>query len=157
MTLPLTYAAIRQHPPLSRLYAERLQADGIVTAQEVAGMQVGRSYCCVLHCGSWLLQLHERERDWVMQLRADALLWSVTLPAKAMRCRPHLHLHAQPAALPRQLHTCACCWAQADQVCCCRQPWRLSTLRSTPSSRLEPSGRHCRSGCTAPGRATLCW
>ena len=40
VTLPLTYAAIRQHPPLKQLYAERLQAAGIVTLQEVAAMQV---------------------------------------------------------------------------------------------------------------------
>ena len=45
VTLPLTYAAIREHPPLSRLYAERLQAGGIVTAEEVADMQVSRCAC----------------------------------------------------------------------------------------------------------------
>lgn len=34
-TLPLTYAAIAQHPPVAHIYAQQLQAEGVVSAAEV--------------------------------------------------------------------------------------------------------------------------
>jgi 2-oxoglutarate dehydrogenase complex dehydrogenase (E1) component-like enzyme len=36
VTLPLTYARIAAHPPVLDLYAARLQAEGVVTADQLA-------------------------------------------------------------------------------------------------------------------------
>jgi 2-oxoglutarate dehydrogenase E1 component len=40
-TQPLMYAAIRQHPPVASLYAERLVAEGVVTAPDVKALEDG--------------------------------------------------------------------------------------------------------------------
>ncbi len=38
-TQPLMYAAIKQHPSVVKLYADRLIADGVITAEQFAGME----------------------------------------------------------------------------------------------------------------------
>ncbi len=35
LTLPLTYAAIREHPPVLQQYAEELVQDGLVTKEQL--------------------------------------------------------------------------------------------------------------------------
>ena len=46
-TMPLTYRAIAIHPRVLQLYSERLQAAGVVTAQEVDDWQTAAHDQCV--------------------------------------------------------------------------------------------------------------
>ncbi len=38
-TQPLMYANIKQHPPISRIYADRLKAEGLITEEEFAALE----------------------------------------------------------------------------------------------------------------------
>ena len=49
-TMPLTYRAIASHPRVLQLYSQRLQAAGMVTAQEVDSWQrAALDQCAVAH------------------------------------------------------------------------------------------------------------